>query len=67
MQPIEVVLADLSPVVVSGFRNILEKHPVIRVVREVTTLSDLEEAFALHEGRLVFPPVKLAQSKIAVH
>ncbi len=50
MQPIEVVLADPSPVVVSGFRNFLEKHPVIKVVREVTTLSDLEEALAVHAG-----------------
>jgi DNA-binding NarL/FixJ family response regulator len=54
MQPTDVVLADPSPVVVSGFGSVLEKHPVIRVVREVTTLSDLEEGFALHEGRLVF-------------
>src|ERR1700752_1649666 len=50
MQPIEVVLADPSPVIVSGFRNFLEKHPVIRVVREVTTLSDLEETLAANVG-----------------
>lgn len=48
MQHVEVILADPSPVVVSGFRNFLEKHSRIKVIREVTTLSHLDEALAEH-------------------
>jgi DNA-binding NarL/FixJ family response regulator len=50
MQHVEVILADPSPVVVSGFRNFLEKHPRVRVIREVTTLSELEEALTENPG-----------------
>jgi DNA-binding NarL/FixJ family response regulator len=50
MQSIAVVLADPSPVVVAGFRNFFEKHSLIKVVQEVTTLSDLEEALAANTG-----------------
>jgi DNA-binding NarL/FixJ family response regulator len=50
MQQVEVILADPSPVVISGFRNFLEKHSRIRVIREVTTLDDLELALAENVG-----------------
>jgi DNA-binding NarL/FixJ family response regulator len=50
MPPFEVILADPSPVVVSGFRNFFEKHPRIKVIREVTTLSDLEKALEENPG-----------------
>jgi DNA-binding NarL/FixJ family response regulator len=50
MQHTQVILADPSPVVVSGFRNFLEKHPRVKVIREVTTLSALEEALAENAG-----------------
>jgi DNA-binding NarL/FixJ family response regulator len=50
MQHIEVILADPSPVVVSGFRNFFEKHPRIKIIKEVTTMSDLLEALAVSQG-----------------
>jgi len=50
MPPFEVILADPSPVVVSGFRNFFEKHPRIKVIHEVTTLSDLERALEENAG-----------------
>lgn len=44
MQPVQVILADSSPVVISGYRNIVEKHPRIQVVEEATTLRSLDDA-----------------------
>jgi DNA-binding NarL/FixJ family response regulator len=50
MQQIEVILADPSPVVILGFRKIFEKHPRVRVIQEVSTLSGLQAATAVYTG-----------------
>jgi DNA-binding NarL/FixJ family response regulator len=50
MRQVQVILADPSPVVVCGFKNFLEKHPRVKVIREVMTLSGLEEALAENAG-----------------
>jgi DNA-binding NarL/FixJ family response regulator len=50
MEQVQVILADPSPVVLSGLRSFMEKHSRIRVIREVTTLSLLEEALTANRG-----------------
>src|ERR1700678_3613384 len=50
MEEVQVILADPSPVVRSGLRSFVEKHPRIQVIREVSTLSLLEEALMANRG-----------------
>src|ERR1700678_1238739 len=50
MEEVQVILADSSPVVRSGLRSFLEKHPRIQVIREVATLGLLEEALLTNRG-----------------
>jgi DNA-binding NarL/FixJ family response regulator len=50
MKQVQVILADPSPVVLSGLRSFMEKHSRIRVIREVATLSLLEEALTTNRG-----------------
>jgi DNA-binding NarL/FixJ family response regulator len=50
MEQVQVILADSSPVVRSGLRSFLEKHPRIQVIREVATLGLLEETLLTNRG-----------------
>jgi DNA-binding NarL/FixJ family response regulator len=50
MKQVEVVLAELSPVLQSGFRNILEKHSRIQVVQDEVTPTLLEEVLKARPG-----------------
>jgi DNA-binding NarL/FixJ family response regulator len=50
MEQVKVILADPLPVVISGFRNFIEKHPRLQVIAEATTLTAFEEALAGNEG-----------------
>jgi DNA-binding NarL/FixJ family response regulator len=50
MKQVEVILAELSPVLQSGFRSILEKHSRIQVIQEVVALSLLEEVLKAKPG-----------------
>jgi DNA-binding NarL/FixJ family response regulator len=53
MKQVEVILADLSPVLQSGFRSILEKHSRIQVVQDVVTLNFIEEVLKAKPGCVV--------------
>jgi DNA-binding NarL/FixJ family response regulator len=50
MKQIELVLADRSPVVMSGFIRFLQENRDIEIVREVSNLNDLSKAIASHAG-----------------
>ena len=50
MQQLHVILADSSPVVLLGFKSIVEKNPRTQIVEEVTSLPSLEAALACHPG-----------------
>ncbi len=50
MEQVQVILADPLPVVLSGFRNFMEKHPRIRVIAEATTLTAFEQVLAANTG-----------------
>jgi DNA-binding NarL/FixJ family response regulator len=50
MKQVEVILAELSPVLQSGLHSILEKHSRIRVIQELPTLVLLEEALKARPG-----------------
>jgi DNA-binding NarL/FixJ family response regulator len=65
MEQLEVILADRSPVVLSGLRSFLEKHPGVRVIREVTTLSLLEEALKAKPGCIAIIDWQLAPLEAA--
>ena len=52
MEQVKVILADSSPVVLFGLRSFVEKHRRIQVIREVATLSLLEEALTANRGCL---------------
>jgi DNA-binding NarL/FixJ family response regulator len=65
MEQVQVILADSSPVVLSGLRSFLEKHHRIRVIREVATLSLLEEALTTNRGCLAIVDWQLTSLETA--
>jgi DNA-binding NarL/FixJ family response regulator len=50
MKQIKVILADSSPVIVSGFRSFFEKHSLIKVIQDVPTLAGLNAALVTNAG-----------------
>ena len=50
MQQVDIILADYSPVVLSGFCNFLERHPRLKVMHEATSLDNLNDLLSEHPG-----------------